>query len=110
MVTGASVVQWLWPFDRDRVQVSVAVTDQFKARMYDMLHLDGITWSFDLMGDQGVPRQDRAANVLEYRMPPLYTGPDASLCNPPKYPDPEAQIDTTNVIQPGDNTYCPDAY
>jgi ribonuclease Z len=29
---------------------------------------------------------------------------------PPKYPTPTAQLDTTNLIEPGDDTYCENGY
>jgi hypothetical protein len=28
----------------------------------------------------------------------------------PKYPDPTSQLDTTNLIGPGHNTYCENGY
>jgi hypothetical protein len=28
----------------------------------------------------------------------------------PKYPDPTAQLDTTNLIEPGPDTYCENGY
>jgi ribonuclease Z len=40
-------------------------------------------------------------------------GPPQNVYAPlkdPKYPTPTAQLDTTNLILPGDNTYCDNGY
>jgi ribonuclease Z len=74
-----------------------------------------IIWSTDLMvlsvkkGTQGKPPQitQMMGNVSDYTFsPPL----NYYSVKPAKYPTPTAQLDTTNLILPGDNTYCENGY
>ena len=80
-----------------------------------------LTWSFDLM----VIRLNKRQIVQQRAVVPVFGfGPRShasGVQNPPKYwmwglapgqktSDPYAQIDTSNVIQPGDDTYCPNGY
>ncbi len=85
----------------------------------NLLCLQPITWSFDLMVISvrpGKPVQQFRALVNDFGFSPLYQGPDSSLLNTPKYhdkngdPDPYAQIDPSASIVAGDDTYCTDGY
>jgi ribonuclease Z len=75
-----------------------------------------IIWSTDLMvlrvrkGKKGKPPQieQLMGKVSDYTF-----GPPQNVYAPlkdPKYPTPTAQLDTTNLILPGDNTYCDNGY
>ncbi|WP_242343811.1 hypothetical protein [Anaeromyxobacter terrae] len=69
-----------------------------------------MTWACDLMVitvTKDEIKQYRA-DVDPFAMSPLSSYDGTAL--PPKYPSPTAAIDTTNVIQPGPDTYCESGY
>jgi ribonuclease Z len=85
------------------------VPDIAWSKKYDPVHKN-ITWSTDLMVIRVWDReiQQLLGVVSDYAFSP--SPQIAGELAPPKYAEPEDQIDLTNVILPGDDTYCPTGY
>lgn len=91
-----------------------SVRAHFAAGRYPEFGSD-IIWSTDLMvlkvrkGRRRKPAQiaQLMGEVSDHAFsPPLNYYPVKA----PKYPTPTAQLDTTNLILPGDDTYCENGY
>ncbi len=105
-----------FPVNDDIVACALhSVRQHFPKGSYPALGKD-IVWSTDLMvlkvkkGTNGQPPQIEQfmGEVSAYTWGPLQNvyGPMAE----PKYETPTAQLDTTNLIEPGDDTYCENGY
>jgi ribonuclease Z len=104
-----------FPVADDTVKCAMnSVRAHFPKGNYPELGKD-IIWSTDLMvlkvkkGKNGKPPQIQQfmGKVSDYTFGPPQNIYPTKL---PKYSSPTAQLDTTNLILPGDNTYCDNGY
>ena len=105
-----------FPVADDTVECAMnSVRKHFPKGSYPEFGKD-IVWSTDLMvlkvkkGKNGKPPkiEQFMGEVSDYTF-----GPPQNVYSPlapPKYPSPTAQLDTTNLIKPGDDTYCENGY